>query len=200
MITLVIVIITSIISIVAFNNNEILYKYQLNPYQVYHRKQYFRILSHGFLHAGWLHLIINMLVLYSFGMAVESYFAYYSKAPGLTYLVLYFGSMVFATITTIRKHKDNHWYNAVGASGAVSAVVFTSIFFDPWSKIYFYGIIGLPGIILGIAYLGYSYYMGKKSNDNVNHDAHFMGAMFGFFFPLLIDPQLFLSFISKLIG
>lgn len=200
MITLLIVIVTSIISIVAFSNTELLYKFQLNPYQVFHRKQYYRIVSHGFVHANWIHLIINMLVLYSFGIAVESYFQHYFQFPVIAFLILYFGSMVFATITTIRKQKDNHWYNAVGASGAVSAVVFTSIFFNPWSKVYFYGIIGIPGIIMGVLYLAYSYYMTKQSKDNINHDAHFLGAIFGFIFPILLDYNLVSLFISRLLG
>jgi len=141
-----------------------------------------------------------MLVLYSFGIAVEGYFQQYFNYPILSYLVLYFGSMFFATITTIRKQKDNHYYNAVGASGAVSAVVFASIFFSPWSMVYFYGIIGIPGIIMGILYLLYSYYMSKKSTDNINHDAHFLGAVFGFVFPVIIDFQLISLFISRLLG
>ena len=93
MITLIIVIITSIISILAFSNSELMYKYQLHPYQVYHLKQYFRIVTHGFLHANWLHLIVNMLVFYSFGIAVERYFEYYFNFPIVAFLVLYFGSM-----------------------------------------------------------------------------------------------------------
>jgi membrane associated rhomboid family serine protease len=200
MITIIIVILTSIVSIITFSNTGLLYKFQLNPYQVYHRKQYYRILSHGFIHANWIHLIINMIVLFSFGLAVEDYFRQYFEYPTISFIILYFGSMFFATITTIKKQKDNHYYNAVGASGAVSAIVFTSIFFNPWSKVYFYGIIGIPGIIMGILYLLYSYYMSRKSSDNINHDAHFLGAVFGFVFPILLDFKLLSLFISRLLG
>ena len=200
MVTLIIVILTSIISIITFSNTGLLYKFQLNPYQVYHRKQFYRILSHGFIHANWLHLIINMVVLYSFGLSVESYFYQYFQYPVISYIILYFGAMIFATLTTIKKQKDNHYYNAVGASGAVSAIVFASIFFNPWSKVYFYGIIGIPGIIMGILYLIYSYYMSRKSADNINHDAHFLGAVFGFVFPVILDIGLLSLFISRLFG
>lgn len=200
MITLLIIIITSVISITAFNRTEIFYRLQLNPYQVFHRKQYYRIISHGFIHANWMHLIVNMFVLFFFGANVEAYFSQYFEFPILIYLLLYFSSMAIASATTIRKHKDNHWYNAVGASGAVSAIVFTSIFFNPWDKIYLYGIVGLPGILLGGLYLLYSYYMGQRSSDNINHDAHFYGAVFGFLFPIIIDYKLVSLFISRLMG
>ena len=89
-------------------------------------------------------------------------------------------------------------YNAVGASGAVSAIVFASIFFAPMSKLLVFGILPLPAILFGILYLGYSYYMSKKSVDNVAHDTHFWGAVFGFIFPMLIKPELYNVFLSQL--
>lgn len=196
--TFIYIIITSIVSILAFNRREIFYKLQLNPYQVYHRKQYYRLLSHGALHADWMHLIINMIVLYSFGSSVEREFAKYFDYPILIFTAYYLLAIIIASILSVFKHKDNHYYNAVGASGAVSAIVFTSIFFNPWHKIYFYGIIGLPGIILGVLYLAYSYYMTKQSKDNVNHDAHFIGAIFGFVFPLILDYRLIHVFIENI--
>ncbi len=200
--TLFFIVVTLLISIVAFSNEELFNKFKLNPYMVYHRKQWYRMLSHGFLHAGWLHLIINMLVFYSFGSNVEQVFTYlFGNFKGkIFFVLLYILGIVISSITSIIKHKENHYYNSVGASGAVSAVVFTSIFFDPWSKVYFWGIIGIPGIILGVIYLVYSYYMSKKGQDNINHDAHFIGALFGFSFPILLRPSLFIHFIEQLIS
>ena len=198
MITLIIVLVTSVFSIVAFNNRELFYKYQLNPYQVVHKKQLHRIISHAFLHSNWVHLIVNMLVLYSFGSVVEQYFLHYFQFPVLSFLLLYIGGIIIATGTTIIKFKNQHWYNAVGASGAVSAIVFSSIFFDPWNKIYLYGIIGIPGILTGILYLVYSYYMSKKDNENINHDAHFLGAIYGLLFPVILDYKLVFIFFEKL--
>ena len=197
--TIIIIIITTVFSISAFSRRELFYKFQLNPYQIYHRKDYKRILTHGFLHADWIHLIINMIVLYSFGSAVENYFNYYFKYPVFYFIIFYILAIVISSIISVFKHKDNHNYNAVGASGAVSAIVFTSIFFNPWQKIYFYGIIGVPGIILGILYLIYSYYMSKKSKDNTNHDAHFVGAIFGLIFPLIIDFSLYKIFTDQIL-
>ncbi len=196
--TLIIIIITCLISILAFSNKELFYRFQLNSYQVYHKKEILRMISHGFLHADWLHLIINMIVLYSFGNAVEKYFHYYFKYPVLYFILFYFLAIIISSLLSVFKQKDNHLYNTVGASGAVSAIVFASIFFNPWQKIYFYGIIGLPGVVLGILYLIYSYYMSKKSKDNINHDAHFIGAVFGFIFPLIIDINLIKIFTSQI--
>lgn len=203
--TILLIVLTSIISITAFNRRDIFDKLQLNPYAVYHKKEWYRIVSHGFLHANWLHLFINMFVLYSFGSSVENIFKQLAangiiKSPILSYVLLYFLSMIFATVTTIKKQKDNQWYNSIGASGAVSAVVFTSIFFQPLAKLYFYAVIPIPGIVFGVLYLGYSQYMSRRGGekDNINHDAHFIGAVFGFLFPLILDPKLIHIFINQL--
>ncbi|MFP4024000.1 MAG: rhomboid family intramembrane serine protease [Thiohalospira sp.] len=201
--TIFIIIITSLISILAFGNRELFEKLQLNPYRVYHKKEWYRLISHGFLHADWIHLIINMIVLLSFGSAVENIFKQLAangviKSPIFVFVLLYFISMVAATLTTVFKQKDNTWYNSVGASGAVSAVIFTSIFFQPLARLYLYAVIPIPGIVFGVLYLGYSHYMSKKGGDNINHDAHFIGAVVGFIFPLFLDPSLIHIFLDQL--
>lgn len=201
--TILLIVITSIISIAAFNRRELFDKLQLNPYAVWHKKEWYRIISHGFLHADWVHLFINMFVLFSFGNAVENIFKQLAvegiiKSPTLTYVLLYFASMIFATLTTIKKQKDNSRYNSIGASGAVSAVVFTSIFFQPLAKLYFYAVIPIPGIVFGVLYLGYSQYMSRRGSDNINHDAHFIGAVFGLLFPVVLEPKLIYVFLGQL--
>ncbi len=201
--TIFIIIITSLISIAAFGNQKLFDKLQLNPYKVYHKKEWYRLISHGFLHADWVHLIINMIVLLSFGSAVENIFKQLAangviKSPVFVFLLLYFISMIAATLTTVFKQKDNPWYNSVGASGAVSAIIFTSIFFQPLARLYLYAVIPIPGIVFGVLYLGYSHYMSKKGGDNINHDAHFIGAVVGFIFPLFLDPSLIHIFLNQL--
>jgi membrane associated rhomboid family serine protease len=201
--TVFIVIFTSIISILAFSRPELMYKLQFNPFQVHHRKQYYRMLTHGLLHADWIHLIINMLVLLSFGTAVEHYFERLEsmgslKFPGLMFILLYGGAVVISSFTTLRKYRDNSRYNSVGASGGVSAVIFTSIFFAPWQNLLLYAIIPVPGILFGVLYLAYSHYMSKKASDNINHDAHFIGAVYGLVFPLFIDISLLGTFFEQL--
>ncbi len=198
MITIIIIAITCVVSLLAFNSSALMSRFDLRPYLIDQRKQYYRIITHGFLHADWVHLFVNMFVLYSFGTAVEYYFSQFLPYGSLNYLLLYFGAMASATATTIKKYKNNFSYTAVGASGAVSAVVFASIVFDPWNKIYLFAIIPIPGIVFGFLYMLYSNYMSRKSLDNVNHEAHFLGALFGFMFPMVIESRLLSFFIQKL--
>ncbi|MDP4207753.1 MAG: rhomboid family intramembrane serine protease [Bacteroidota bacterium] len=203
MITIIIVAVTSAISMIAFNNQLVFSKLQFSPYQVYHRKEYYRLLSHGFIHADWTHLIVNMFVLYSFGIAVEKWFLRLETEGLMRYaevwfVVMYLVSIVVSSLTTLKKQKDNVYYNAVGASGAVSAVLFCSIFFSPFSTIGLYLVIPMPAIVFGVLYLVYSQYMSRKNTDNVNHDAHFVGAVFGFLFPLLINVKFIYIFIEQL--
>lgn len=201
--TLFIILITVIITVIAFYREEIMNRLMLNPYQVYHKKEWYRIITHGFLHADWTHLIINMIVLYSFGSNLEKWFNHlqmtgYIGSPALTYSLLYFGGIIISSLISVARHRNNRWYNSVGASGAVSAVIFTSIFFSPLDLIYFFGIIPIPGIVFAIIYLVYSSYMSRKSKDNINHDAHFLGAVYGFIFPILIDFDLVSHFIDEI--
>lgn len=200
MITLLIIIVTVIVSLAAFNRRELMYKYNFNAYQIVHRKQWYRLFSHAFLHANWEHLIVNMIVLYSFGNALYYYFYVYVGSDLLPlFLGIYIGGIVISSVYTLFKEKDNYNYNAVGASGAVSAVTFACIFFDPLNKIYFMMFLPIPAILFGVIYLAYSYYMGKKNIDNVGHDAHFWGAVYGFIFPIIIKPSLLSNFFDKLL-
>lgn len=203
--TIVFIIITTLVSVVAFGNDQVFSKMKFNPYQVYHRKEYYRLLSHGFVHADWLHLIVNMFVLYSFGSAVENYFDQLEAAEMMKYgkawyTFMYLAAIIFSSVTTLKKYKDNPLYNSVGASGAVSAILFCSIFFNPWAKLGLYFVIPMPAIIFGVGYLIYSQYMSRRNMDNVNHDAHFIGAVFGFLFPLLIKFSFINIFINQLLG
>jgi membrane associated rhomboid family serine protease len=200
-ITLMLILVISLVSAMSFSQKETMALLQFNPYKVYHRKQVYRLLTNAFVHANWEHLIVNMIVLFSFGSAVEHYFQDNFGSIGTTYyLALFFGSVVFSNLWSLFKQKDNPYYNAVGASGAVSAVLFTAIFFDPWNNIYFFGVLPIPGIIFGGLYLYYSYYMSTKKMDNIGHDAHFLGAIFGFFLPILLRPSLILGFFDMLFG
>ena len=200
--TLFIIIITVIVSVLAFYQDGIMSRLLFNPYQVYHRKEVYRLITHGFLHADWIHLAINMIVLYSFGRNVEAWMGVLKqegmvRSPLLLYSILYFGGIIISSLITLFRHRNNILYNSVGASGAVSAVIFTSIFFSPLDKIYFFGMIPIPGILFAVLYLIYSSYMSRRSADNINHDAHFAGAVFGFIFPAFIDFRLIEHFLSS---
>ncbi|MGC9342464.1 MAG: rhomboid family intramembrane serine protease [Bacteroidales bacterium] len=202
MITILIVISTAIISIVSFQRSDLFSKLAFEPFLIQEKKQYFRFITHSFVHADWIHLIVNMLVFFSFGNYVESQLGSIQGSSsvfsgGIIFVLLYFGGTVIASLPTYFKHKNNPNYVSVGASGAVSAVLFTSIFLAPLEKVYFYGILPVPGIIFGGLYLIYSSYMARKGNDNINHDAHFWGAVYGFIFPILVEPSLLKNFFNQ---
>ena len=197
--TIIIILFTSVFSIIAFSQHSLIYKYQFNPYQILKRRQYPRLILHAFLHANWTHLIVNMLVLYSFGSVLERHFQQSFGTSWIPYyLILYFGAILVSPLYALFKHRDDYLYNAVGASGAVSAVVFAAIFFDPWNKILFYAMIPMPGFVFAFLYLIYSWFMSRRSTDNIAHDTHFFGAIFGFLLPILLNPDLFSEFIRKL--
>lgn len=198
-ILLIIIAATVIISARAFSDRSLFYKFMFNAYQVVHRKEYHRMLSHGLVHGDWMHLLVNMFVLFSFGSNLVLYFEHYLGINGnITLIIFYVLALPVSSIFSLLKEKDNAMYNAVGASGAVSAVVFACIFFDPWNLLYFFGVIPIPGILFGIGYLFYSYKMGQQNRDNIGHDAHFWGALFGFSFPIIVQPNSILIFIDHL--
>jgi membrane associated rhomboid family serine protease len=198
--TLIIIIITTLASIAAFESPRLFDKWALSPYCIIRHKEWYRVVTHGFIHANWTHLFINMLVLYSFGQALIYYLAHCTANVITHYLIIYFGGMICATITTIAKHRNNYAYRGIGASGAVSAVMFACIFFNPWSKLLLMGVIPIPGIIYAVLYLLYCSYMSRNANDNINHDAHLYGAVFGFIYPVIIDSYLLKDFIQMLMN
>jgi membrane associated rhomboid family serine protease len=176
-------------------------KLQFNASKIWYKKEYHRLITHAFVHANWEHLFVNMIVLFSFGRAIEAYFKYnFGSNHILYFFLLYFGGILTSNIYALIKHHKNYFYNAVGASGAVASVLFASIFFDPWNNIYFFGILPIPGIVFAGLYLVYSYQMSHKQKDNVAHDAHFLGALYGFIFPIILNPRLFETFLDKLFG
>ncbi|MCP4313117.1 MAG: rhomboid family intramembrane serine protease [Bacteroidetes bacterium] len=202
--TIILVIITVGISLLAFRKEGIFERFDLRPPKVVHGREYHRIFTHAFLHADYVHLAINMLVLYSFGTGVEEVFQGLEQqgvifSGTFFYLLLYVSAIALSSLTTISRYRNDSAYSAVGASGAVSAVVFTFIFFAPLQKIYFYMVLPIPGIVFGVLYLVYSSYMNRRDRDHINHAAHFWGAVVGFLYPIILEPRLFGVFIENLI-
>lgn len=194
-----IIIITIIVSMLCFRNRDLFYRLSLNPYNITRRNQWERVLTHAFVHADYMHLFINMLVLWSFGRQMEMVASMLGGARNYWFLALYIGGIIVSSIPDIIKYKDNPYYNSIGASGAVSAVVFSSIFITPWKSILLFGVIPIPSIIFGALYIWYENYSSRHSNDNINHNAHIWGAIYGFIFFGLMEPGLFLSFFGKLL-
>jgi membrane associated rhomboid family serine protease len=199
-ITLVIIIVTVIVSLYAFENGDVKYKLLFNPYSVIHQKKWYKTISHAFIHADFMHLFFNMYVLYLFGNLVEGVFLTNYRFGITYYIVLYFGGILFATIPAFYKHSDNVGYNSLGASGAVSAVLFATIVINPGMSLYLFFVpIPIPAVVFGPLYLFYEYYMGKKGRTNIAHDAHFAGAVFGIIFTLILDFNYFINnFINQI--
>ncbi|MEZ4883559.1 MAG: rhomboid family intramembrane serine protease [Chitinophagales bacterium] len=202
MLTLFIIGLTGIVSFLCFNDPVLKQKLLLYPYDMVRNNNYYRFISSGFVHADWMHLLFNMWALYLFGGMVESRFGEYFGGMGITlYLLLYFGGMVAASSVSFMNHRENPAYRALGASGAVSAVLFVAIVFDPWMSLIIFPIpIPMPAIVLGIAYLAYSYWAAKQGRDNIGHDAHFYGALFGVLFIIAFRYETAIEFWNQLMG
>lgn len=197
--SLIIIAITAIISIIGFSNKKFFYQLALQPYNVFHYKKIYQMLTCGFLHANWMHLIINMFVFYSFSeITIYNFYANWGIIGIFLFIFLYLSAIVVSSIYSTIKHRNNPRYIAIGASGATSAITYTFILFYPWEKLYFFFAIPIPAIIFGAIYLVYCFIMDKVGKDNIGHNAHFWGAVYGFIFPILLKPSLFLNFISKL--
>lgn len=196
MITYTILAATIIVSLLCFNNSQLFNCLSFIPYRVIHAREWYRIFSHGFVHGDWMHLFVNMFTFWSFGEYIEHAFRSLGFGGG-SFLLLYFGGMIAASIHDLFRYRNAPWYSSIGASGAVSAVLFSAIFLNPWSKILLFAVIPIPGIIFGLLYLAYCQYMAKQSKDNINHNAHFYGAVYGFIFPAILEPRLIQAFFSQ---
>ena len=189
------------VSILCFTRKIDVNKLLFHAYSVWHRKEWYRMLSYGLVHGGWGHLFFNMLTLFFFGRVVEQYFslAFGATLGIILYVVLYVSAIAVSSAGDLIKYRNDWNYSAVGASGAVSAVLFASILFEPKMGIYIYLIpIPVPGYIFAPLYLLYCWYMAKRNMDNIGHTAHFWGAVYGLLFPLACRPELFRHFLSQL--
>lgn len=196
-ITLLIVAVTSLVSIAAFNDRRLYINLLFQPFVIKGRGQWYRFLSHALGHADWPHLLVNMYVLFMFGRNVERNYAELTHgSPILPFLVLYIGGIIFSSLPSYAKHVHDPGYSAVGASGAVSAVLFAQILMAPMNDM---GLLFLPGVDLpafafGILYLVYSWYMDRRQMDNVGHNAHLFGALYGIAFTAFLEPRLIFEF------
>jgi membrane associated rhomboid family serine protease len=183
-ITLYITLITVIVSIAAMYNETLMDKLIFHPYTVHQDKEWYRFFTSGFIHADFMHLAFNMFSFYMFGDYVEQYFTMIFGASGSTfYIILYISSLLVCLIPTYLNHYKQYHYQSLGASGAVSAIVFAGIFLQPTMQIGFFIIPPIiPGFLFGPIYLALTAYLSKKGQSGINHSAHLWGSIYGMVF------------------
>jgi membrane associated rhomboid family serine protease len=195
-ITLVIVIITCLVSIGGFSQQKLIDDLIFYPPAINRRQQY-RFITHGFIHGDAGHLIFNMIALYSFGETVEKIFTFpclFAESGRLFFLLFYFSALIFASLPDYFRYRDSFHFKSLGASGAVSAIIFAGIVFYPQLPINILFIpIDIPGYIFAILYLAVSAYLDRRGGGRINHSAHFWGAAYGIIF-CLIFCQLYAGF------
>ncbi|RNF85270.1 rhomboid family intramembrane serine protease [Montanilutibacter psychrotolerans] len=194
MLTLVLIAVTVLVSWQAFDKPRLLDRLILWPPAIERQHQYDRLVTHGFIHADWQHLLFNMITLFFFGRQIEPLFAQYLGPAG--FALFYVSAIVVAILPTWLRHRHDPRYRSLGASGAVSAVLFAFILLAPWSLIFIP--IPVPAILYGAGYVGYSFWMDRQGGDNVNHSAHLSGAIYGVLFMLMMEPRVARVFLEKL--
>lgn len=194
--TLVIIAITCVVSFVAFSNNQLMERLILWPPAISRDRQYYRLLTYGLIHAGPGHLIFNMITLFFFGGAMERQYTQYLGPLG--FAVFYAGGLLVSILPTFLDNRNNPHYRSLGASGAVSAVLFAFILIQPWATIYVY-FFPVPAIVFAVLYVAYSVYMDQRSTENVNHSAHLWGAAYGVAFTAIMEPRLLSLFLSSIV-
>ncbi|WP_166332642.1 rhomboid family intramembrane serine protease [Sphingobacterium chungjuense] len=187
------------LSIYAFSNPPIYGRMMLHPYTVYRdRSKWPMVITSGLIHKDWTHLIFNMLTFYFFGFALESLLVVQSGPIGHLYFAgLYVVALVLSDIPTIMQQKNNYNYHSLGASGAISAVLFSFILFYPRTMLYLFMAIPIPAFVFGFLYLGYCIWASKNARDGINHDAHLYGALTGILVTLLLYPWIFRHFAEQ---
>ncbi|MFZ0871913.1 MAG: rhomboid family intramembrane serine protease [Rhodanobacter sp.] len=196
-ITLIIIAITCIVSFMAFKNSRLMNDLILWPPAITRQREYHRLVTYGLVHADFGHLLFNMFTLYFFGQEMEGFFA--SRLGSFGFVLFYIGGLVISILPTYLKNRSNPNYRSLGASGAVSAVLFSYILLEPWQRIIVL-VIPMPAIVYALLYTGYSIYMDRRGQGNINHSAHLWGAAYGVAFTLLVDPRVLPYFLSALMN
>lgn len=188
----IIFVLTLATSLWAFNDENIYARFILNPYGVSRGERVYTVITSGLIHKDWNHLLFNMLSYYFFAFQLEARLGHWQF--GLLYVL----SLILSDLPSIQKHKEDIWYNSLGASGAISAVIFSYIMYDPLASLGILFIpIPIPAWIFGLLYLVYCHFASKHARDNVNHDAHLFGALSGVIITIALNPHIVHEFIIK---
>ncbi len=194
-VTFIIIAITGVVSFMALKNSRLMNDLILWPPAISRQREYHRLATYGLVHADFGHLLFNMLTLYFFGRVMEIFFT--DRLGSFGFALFYIGGLVVSILPTYLKNRDNANYRSLGASGAVSAVLFSFVLLMPWNKIIVF-VIPMPAIVYAVLYTGYSIYMDRRGQGNVNHSAHLWGAAYGVIFTLLVEPRVLPYFLNQL--
>lgn len=195
-VTLILIAITCAVSFVALNNPKMLEALILWPPAVSRKKEYYRLLTYGLIHTDFAHLLFNMITLYFFGRVMEDF--YNASLGPFGFALFYTGGLLASILPTYIKNKDNAQYRSLGASGAVSAVLFAFILFQPWTLIFVF-FLPVPAILYAVLYVVYTIYSERRGGDNINHSAHLWGAAYGVIFTLVLEPRVVGVFLEALL-
>ena len=196
MLTFALIAATVLVSWLAFERPALLNRLILWPPAIDRSKQYDRLLTHGFIHADWSHLLFNMITLYFFGRVIEREISALIGPVG--FVLFYLSAIVIAILPTYLRHRHDPHYRSLGSSGAVSAVLFAFILLQPWSLIFIP--IPVPAFLYAIGYMAYSFWMDRRGGDNINHSAHLSGAIYGVLFMLFMEPRIGAVFVQRLLN
>ncbi len=221
MITITFLVIILVFSVYCFYEKDKLHKYLFHPYSIYHNGEHYRFLTHAFIHGSNLHLLLNVFALWTFGYVVEeSYYVtlflpdpdnaseadidHAIKMARLAYIGLFTGGIYASSITEYFRNRNNPSYSSLGASGAIEAIIFSYIIISPTDTLYFF-VLPMPAWLLGVLFLVGTYYLSKRKqkgsySDNIGHEAHFWGAIYGVLFTIALKPQLAVTFFRSVTG
>ena len=193
--TVIIIAVTCLISYLAWQNRQLMERLIFWSPAI-KEGQVERFITHGFIHADGMHLLFNMFTFYFFGSVIEAFYRQYLGGAG--YVLFYLGAIVVAMVPSYVQHKNDRHYYSLGASGAVSAVLFAYILFAPWELLYLFGAIPVPAILFAVAYVYYSIKAHHAANDNINHSAHLYGGLFGVLMTIILEPRVVPYFFRQL--
>jgi len=189
------------ISLLAWQKPAWLDAMMMSPYRIDRKKEYWRFITSGFIHADFAHLFFNLFSFYFFGTQLEYIFGIiFPGFGGEVFILFYLLAILVADLPTYFKQRNNPYFNSLGASGAVSAVIFAGIMFFPTEKIYLFGFVGIPGFIYAGLFTWYSIAMDRRGRDYVNHSAHLYGGLFGVLFITLTRPSTWVEFFSQVLA
>ena len=194
--TIIIIAITCVVSFTAFGNPKLLGALLFWPPAVTQKHDYSRFITYGFVHGDMAHLVFNMVTLYFFGRVIEGFINAHLGPYG--FALFYLLALIVSILPTYFQHRNDAEYRSLGASGAVSAVLFAFILFQPWAMIYVFFAVPIPAVVYAVLYVGYTIWANHRGRDRINHSAHLWGAAFGVAFVLVLKPDVLDLFLSRL--